>query len=165
MESVQENAFITVIGIKIRSLIMYRAISSRVKDFKIRQVFETRAKEVTEHLKSFFDMLQVHEKELASILVRSSTQADPDYCSLIKSIDESISEKEALRIALMEERKCIRQFSSVADSILELSVREAFFRILIETENQIRLIADELLLLLKVEERKDTKEDSHVVLL
>jgi rubrerythrin len=164
MESVQENAFITVIGIKIRSLIMYRAISSRVKDFKIRQVLETCAKEVTEHLKSFFDMLQVHEKELASIVIRSSTQADPDYCSLIKSIDESISEKEALRIALMEERKCIRRYSSVADSISEPHFREAFVRILIETENQVRLITDEFLHILKVEERKDSKETRYVVL-
>jgi rubrerythrin len=154
MESIQEDAFVTIIGIKIRSLIFYRAITSRVKDFKIKHFFETLAKEVTEHLKSFFDMLQFHENELATILVRSSTQAGTDYCSLIKSIDESITEKEALRIALMEERKYIRRYSSVVDSISEPHFREAFFKILIETEIQVRLITEEFLLLMKMEEKR-----------
>jgi hypothetical protein len=35
MESLQEEAFVTVVGIKIQSLIVYRAISSKMKDLKI----------------------------------------------------------------------------------------------------------------------------------
>jgi rubrerythrin len=143
MESLQEEAFVTVIGFKIRSLIVYRAISSKIKDLKIKRLFELMANEVVEQLQSFCTMIQNDKEVLVNILGRSNTFADRNFRSLLALIDENITGEDALRIALNEEKESVERFSLLVDTIGETPVHKVFVRILHETNKQIDMISAE----------------------
>jgi hypothetical protein len=143
MESLQEEAFVTVIGIKIRRLIVYRAISSKIRDLKIKRLFELLAKDVAEHLQSICTMIQDDEDVLAKILGRNNTYADCNVRSLLDLIDENITGEDALRIALNEEKEYVERFTLLVDRIGETPAHKVFVRILHETNKQIDMISAE----------------------
>lgn len=143
MEFQLKKAFVTAIGLKIRSLIFYRAISAKVKNSNVRQVFEQLAKEVAEQLTSICNNIQGNEEELANILTLNNSCADSSISSLLDLIDKNISGINALRIALAEEKLSVGRFTLLVETISEPVIHQLFARILNETRQQLEMISAE----------------------
>jgi len=143
MESAEERAFVTAIGIKIRILIYYRTVSSVVNDVKTRRVFELLAQGEANLLNSLFNSHQDSEDELAHILVKNNTYADPYLCTLLNSVDGITTGEDALRIALKEENGCLETYNIFMATTLEPHIRAIFTLILNETKKHIAIILEE----------------------
>lgn len=155
MEPMHMAAIVTAINIENRSLGFYRAVTAKVSDTKTRRVFEVLANEEAEHLESFCNLYQGDQEDLVGLLNRNNVQADPYYRTLLDSIDDSTTEKDALRIALKEEQSCIEWYSVFVDSIRAPHIRDVFVRILNESNKHGELIGDEYMRVMRMVDRSD----------
>jgi len=157
MGSFQETVFETAIAMETRSLSFYRAVTSRVKDNNTRRIFELLAQEEARHLDSFCTLYQGEESELVKILGKNYIDIfnDPDYCSLLNSVDANTSEKDALQIALKEERACIDCYSVLVETLQEPHIHDVFARILDETHKHCEMISEEYMRLMDMATSQD----------
>lgn len=155
MEPMHVAAIVTAINIENRSLGFYRAVTAKVNDLNTRRIFEVLANEEAEHLESFCNLYQGDQGELVSLINRNNIQADPYYRSLLDSIEDSMTEKDALRIALKEEQACMEYYSVFVDSIRVPHIRDVFVRILNETNKHGEVIGDEYMRIMKMVDRSD----------
>jgi rubrerythrin len=151
----QSAAIVTAINIENRSLGFYRAISSRVKNSCTKRVFEVLAAEEAEHLEAFCRLYEGNETELVALLNKNNVYADSYYCSLLDSIDEHATEKDALSLALKEEQACIEWYSVFVDTIRAPHVRDVFVRILHESNKHGEIIAEEYMRIMRMVDRSD----------
>ncbi|OGU16280.1 MAG: hypothetical protein A2076_13590 [Geobacteraceae bacterium GWC2_53_11] len=155
MEPMHVAAIVTAINIENRSLGFYRAVTAKVNDTNTRRVFEVLANEEAEHLESFCNLYQGDQEELVKLLNKNNMQSDPYYCALLDSINESTTEKDALRIALKEEQACIEWYSVFVDSIRAPHIRDVFVRILNESNKHGEVIGDEYMRIMRMVDRSD----------
>lgn len=155
MKSFIEAAIVTAIVIEIKSQNFYRLMSLNVSDVRTKGVFELLAQEESGHLESFYDLYQFNDDELADLLNKDNIHTDPFYCSVLNMVDSNISETDALRIALDEERACIEKYNIFVETIREPDVRDIFVRILKETHNHCEMIEEEYMRLMHMVDRTD----------
>lgn len=143
MERMQKAAIEVALVLEIRCLTLYRALSSKVADITTRRMFELLAQTSAEHLESFCSLYTGNDRELIALLGSNSIYSDPYYCGLLSSDCYFTTSHEALQIALKEEQSCIEWYTVFADTIQEPHIRNAFERILNETNEQCEIISAE----------------------
>lgn len=126
------------------SMDFYRRAASVTQNERARKVFELLANEEVGHLKSFFDHYKGGEfGDLKSYIDSPPDKKNATYMQLEKAINADTHEKEALEIALKEEKACIEQYTIFAKDIIDPLVRAVFERVIKETQNHYDLIEDE----------------------
>jgi rubrerythrin len=68
MERMQKAAIEVAIALEVRSLTLYRTLSSKVTDITIRRIFKLLAHTAAEHLESFCNLYQGSDHELIALL-------------------------------------------------------------------------------------------------
>jgi rubrerythrin len=143
MVSTLEEAIVSSIKIENRRVKSYLAAMSKVHDNTIRLVFYQLAIEELDHFVLLCNMSQRNENELNDILKESDLYDHSYYGTKLNSINDHISETEALQIALNEEQACIDWYSEFVDSIRNSQIRDVFNRILKETHQHREMISEE----------------------
>ena len=143
------------------SMDFYRKAASATKDDRAKKVFDMLANEEVGHLKAFFE----HYKGGEFGDVKSYMETPPDtnnltYKALVKAITDNTHEKEALEIAMKEEKACIDQYTGLAKDIVDPLVRGVFERVVKETENHYALIEDEYMRVMGMVDKSD--QDTYV---
>jgi rubrerythrin len=143
------------------SMDFYRKAASSTADERGQKVFELLANEEVGHLKSFFDHYKGGEfGDLKSYMEAPPDTNNPTYRALLKAIDGNTHEKEALEIAMKEEKSCIDQYTALAADIIDPLVKNIFTRVVKETENHYALIEDEYMRVMGMVDKTD--QDTYV---
>lgn len=138
------------------SMDFYRRAGAVTKNERAKKVFDILANEEVSHLKSFFDHYKGGEfGDLQSFMQTPPNRKNPAYLALEKSIDEETHEKEALEIALKEEKQCIEQYTIIAKGIVDPLVRTVFERVVKETQKHYDLIEDEYMHVMRMVDKSD----------
>lgn len=138
------------------SMDFYRRAGSVTKNERAKKVFDLLANEEIGHLKSFYDHYTGGEfGDLKAFMDTPPNKKNPTILALEKAIDAETHEKQALEIALKEEKSCIEQYTVLAKDIIDPLVRAIFERVVKETENHYALIEDEYMHVMKMVDKSD----------
>lgn len=138
------------------SMDFYRRAASVTQNERAKKVFELLANEEVGHLKSFFDHYKGGEfGDLKSFIESPPDMKNATYMALEKAITANTHEKEALEIALKEEKACIDQYSVFAKDIVDPLVKGVFERVIKETQNHYDLIEDEYMHVMTMVHKSD----------
>ena len=138
------------------SMDFYRRAASVTQNERAKKVFELLANEEVGHLKSFFDHYKGGEfGDLKSFIESPPDLKNATYMALEKAITANTHEKEALEIALKEEKACIDQYSVFAKDIVDPLVKGVFERVIKETQNHYDLIEDEYMHVMTMVHKSD----------
>lgn len=138
------------------SMDFYRRAASMTKNERAKKVFEMLANEEVGHLKSFFDHFKGGEfGDMKAYMDSPPNKRNLAYMALEKAISDETHEKEALEIALKEEKACINQYSALAKDIVDPLVRSVFERVIKETQNHYDLIEDEYMHVMTMVDKSD----------
>ena len=138
------------------SMDFYRRAASVTQNERAKKVFELLANEEVGHLKSFFDHYKGGEfGDLKSFMDSPPDMKNATYMALEKAITANTHDKEALEIALKEEKACIDQYSGFAKDIVDPLVRAVFERVIKETQNHYDLIEDEYMHVMTMVHKSD----------
>ncbi len=138
------------------SMDFYRRAASVTQNERAKKVFELLANEEVGHLKSFFDHYKGTEfGDLKSFIDSPPDMKNATYMALEKAITANTHEKEALEIALKEEKACIDQYSVFAKDIVDPLVKGVFERVIKETQNHYDLIEDEYMHVMTMVHKSD----------
>lgn len=134
----------TAILIEKQSLDFYRYAAKIVSNAGTRRMFELLAAEEAEHLGDFHNIYKAHEfGDLQGLLNMPPELGTPVYQSLIKAVETDTQEKEAMEIALREERACIELYSDLLITVNDPDARELFGQALRETQTHCNIIQEE----------------------
>lgn len=138
------------------SMDFYRRAASVTQNERAKKVFELLANEEVGHLKSFFDHYKGGDfGDLKSFMDSPPDMKNATYMALEKAITANTHEKEALEIALKEEKACIDQYSGFAKDIVDPLVKGVFERVIKETQNHYDLIEDEYMHVMTMVHKSD----------
>ena len=138
------------------SMDFYRRAGSVTKNERAKKVFDLLANEEIGHLKSFYDHYTGDEfGDLKAFMDTPPNKKNPTILALEKAIDAETHEKQALEIALKEEKSCIEHYTVLAKDIIDPLVRAIFERVVKETENHYALIEDEYMHVMKMVDKSD----------
>jgi erythrin-vacuolar iron transport family protein len=138
------------------SMDFYRRAGSVTKNERAKKVFDLLANEEIGHLKSFYDHYTGSEfGDLKAFMETPPNKQNPTIQALEKAIDADTHEKQALEIALKEEKSCIEHYTVLAKDIIDPLVRAIFERVVKETENHYALIEDEYMHVMKMVDKSD----------
>ena len=138
------------------SMDFYRRAASVTQNERAKKVFELLANEEVGHLKSFFDHYKGGEfGDLKSFIESPPDMKNATYMALEKAITANTHEKEALEIALKEEKACVDQYSGFAKDIVDPLVKAVFERVIKETQNHYDLIEDEYMHVMTMVHKSD----------
>ena len=138
------------------SMDFYRRAGSVTKNERAKKVFDLLANEEIGHLKSFYDHYTGDEfGDLKAFMDTPPNKKNPTILALEKAIDADTHEKQALEIALKEEKSCIEHYTVLAKDIIDPLVRAIFERVVKETENHYALIEDEYMHVMKMVDKSD----------
>ena len=138
------------------SMDFYRHAASVTQNERAKKVFELLANEEVGHLKSFFDHYKGGDfGDLKSFMDSPPDMKNATYMALEKAITANTHEKEALEIALKEEKACIDQYSVFAKDIVDPLVKGVFERVIKETQNHYDLIEDEYMHVMTMVHKSD----------
>ena len=153
--SAQEALKLAIQGEK-DSMDFYRKAASATKNERARKVFELLANEEVGHLKSFFDHYKGGEfGNVESFMKTPPDASNPSFKALAKAIDEDTHEKEALEIAMKEEKACIDHYSVLAKDIIDPLVKGIFDRVVKETQGHYDMIEDEYMHVMGMVDKSD----------
>jgi len=126
------------------------------KNESAKKVFDLLANEEVGHLKSFFEHYKGGEfGDLKTFMESPPNKKNATMMALEKAINADTHEKEALEIALKEEKACIEQYTLIAGDIIDPLVRGVFQKVVKETENHYALIEDEYMHVMKMVDKSD----------
>jgi rubrerythrin len=126
------------------SMDFYRKAASVAKHERAKKVFDTLANEEVGHLKSFFEHYKGKEfGDVESFMKTPPDTNNPTYKALLKVIGEDTAEKQALEIAMQEEKSVVNQYSVMAKDIIDPLVKSIFDRVVKETQGHYDMIEDE----------------------
>lgn len=126
------------------SIDFYRKAASVATNERAKKVFENLANEEVSHLKSFF--VHYKGKEFGDVETYMKTPPDtnnPTYRALMKVICDATMEKQALEIAMKEEKSVVDHYTVLAKDIVDPLVKGIFERVVKETQGHYELIEDE----------------------
>ncbi len=138
------------------SMDYYRKAASITSNERARKVFELLANEEVGHLKSFFQYYKGGEfGDIESYMNTPPDTANPTYKALLKAIGETTMERQALEIAMKEEKSVVDHYSVLAKDIVDPLVRAIFERVVKETQGHYDMIEDEYMRLMGMVDKTD----------
>lgn len=138
------------------SMDFYRKAASVTKNERARKVFDMLANEEVGHLKSFFE--HYRGKEFGDVETFMKSPPDTNnttYKALLKTIGEATQEKQALEIAMKEEKSVVDQYTVMAKDIIDPLVKGIFERVVKETQGHYDMIEDEYMHLMGMVDKTD----------
>lgn len=138
------------------SMDFYRKAASVAKNERAKKVFDLLANEEVGHLKAFFQ----HYKGKEFGDVESFMKTPPDtnnstYKALMKVLGEETMEKQALEIAMKEEKSVVDQYTLLAKDIVDPLVKAIFERVVKETQGHYDMIEDEYMHIMGMVDKTD----------
>lgn len=126
------------------SMDFYRKAASLTKNERAQKVFDMLANEEVGHLKAFFQHYKGGEfGDVESFMKTPPDTNNPTYKALLKTIGETTPEKQALEIAMKEEKSVVDHYTVMAKDIIDPLVKGIFDRVIKETQGHYDLIEDE----------------------
>ena len=143
------------------SMDFYRRAASVTKNERAKKVFDLLANEEVGHLKSFFEHYKGTEvSDLKSFIDSPPSAKSATIIALEKAIKEDTHEKEALEIAMKEEKSGIQQYSLLVKDIIDPLVRGVFERVIKESQGHYDMIEDEYMHIMGMVDKSD--QDTYV---
>ena len=143
------------------SMDFYRRAASVTKNERAKKVFDLLANEEVGHLKSFYEHYKGSEfGDLKSFIDSPPSAKSATIMALEKAIKEDTHEKEALEIAMKEEKSGIQQYSLLAKDIIDPLVRGVFERVIKESQGHYDMIEDEYMHIMGMVDKSD--QDTYV---
>jgi rubrerythrin len=138
------------------SMDFYRKAASVTKNERAKKVFDMLANEEVGHLKSFFEHYKGGEfGDVESFMKTPPDANNPTYKALLKVISEATPEKQALEIAMKEEKSVVDQYTGMAKDIIDPLVKGVFDRVVKETQGHYELIEDEYMHLMGMVDKSE----------
>ena len=126
------------------SMDFYRKAAVNAKNERAKKVFDLLANEEVGHLKAFFQHYKGGEfGDLESYMKTPPDTNNTTYKALLKVVGEGTMEKQALEIAMKEEKAVVDQYSVLAKDIVDPLVKSIFERVVKETQGHYDMIEDE----------------------
>jgi erythrin-vacuolar iron transport family protein len=139
------------------SIDFYRKAADNAKNERAKKVFELLANEEVGHLKSFFQHYKGGDfGDVESYMKTPPDINNPTYKSLLKAVGEATMEKQALEIAMKEEKSVVTQYTVLAQDIIDPLVKGIFDRVVKETQGHYDMIEDEYMRLMGMVDKTDT---------
>lgn len=138
------------------SMDFYRKAASVTKNERAKKVFDLLANEEVGHLKAFFQ--HYRGKEFGDVEAFMKTPPDannPTYKALLKAIGEATQEKQALEIAMKEEKSVVDHYTVMAKDIIDPLVKGVFERVVKETQGHYEMIEDEYMHLMGMVDKSE----------
>jgi len=138
------------------SMDFYRKAASATKNERAVKIFDLLANEEVGHLKTFFQ----HYKGKEFGDVESFMKTPPDtnnttYKALLKVIGDDTMEKQALEIAMKEEKSVVDHYTVIAKDIVDPLVKGIFDRVVKETQGHYEMIEDEYMHVMGMVDKSD----------
>ena len=143
------------------SMDFYRKASTVAKNERAKKVFDLLANEEVGHLKAFFQHYRGKEfGDVESFMKTPPDVNNPTYKALLKTIGEATAEKQALEIAMKEEKTVVNQYTVMAKDIVDPLVKGVFGRVIKETQGHYDMIEDEYMHVMRMVDKTD--QDTYV---
>lgn len=153
--SLEESLKLAIQGEK-DSMDFYRKAASVTTNERAKKVFDLLANEEVGHLKAFFQHYRGKEfGDVESFMKTPPDANNPTYKALLKVIGEATQEKQALEIAMKEEKSVVDQYTVMAKDIVDPLVKAVFDRVVKETQGHYDMIEDEYMHLMKMVDKTD----------
>lgn len=138
------------------SIDFYRKAASNAKNERAKKVFELLANEEVGHLKSFFQHYKGGEfGDVESYMKTPADTSNSTYKALLKAVGEETMEKQALEIAMKEEKSVVNEYTVLAKDIIDPLVKGIFERVIKETQGHYDMIEDEYMHLMGMVDKTD----------
>ena len=138
------------------SMDFYRKASSVAKNERAKKIFDLLANEEVGHLKAFFQHYRGKEfGDVESFMKTPPDMNNPTYKALLKVIGEETAEKQALEIAMKEEKSVVNQYTVMAKDIIDPLVKGVFDRVIKETQGHYDMIEDEYMHIMGMVDKTD----------
>lgn len=138
------------------SIDFYRKAASNTNNERAKKIFELLANEEVGHLKSFFQHYKGGDFGDVESYMKTPPDIDnPTYKALLKAVGEATMEKQALEIAMKEEKAVVDHYSVLAQDIIDPLVKGVFERIVKETQGHYDMIEDEYMHLMGMVDKTD----------
>lgn len=126
------------------SMDFYRKAASVATNERAKKIFDLLANEEVGHLKTFFSHYKGKEfGDVESFMKTPPDTNNPTYKALQKVIGEETMEKQALEIAMKEEKSVVDHYAVLAKDIVDPLVKGIFERVVKETQGHYEMIEDE----------------------
>lgn len=126
------------------SIDFYRKAADSASNERAKKVFDLLANEEVGHLKSFFQHYKGGEfGDMESYMKTPPDTNNPTYRALLKAVGETTMEKQALEIAMKEEKSVVEQYTLLAKDMVDPLVKGIFERVVKETQGHYDMIEDE----------------------
>ena len=143
------------------SMDFYRKAASVAKNERAKKVFDLLANEEVGHLKSFFQHFKGKEfGDIESFMKTPPDTNNSTYKALMKVLDDETMEKQALEIAMKEEKSVVDHYSVLAKDIVDPLVKGVFERVIKETQGHYDMIEDEYMHIMGMVDKTD--QDTYV---
>jgi len=133
------------------SMDFYRKAASVAKNERAKKIFD-----LLGHLKAFFQHFKGKEfGDVESFMKTPPDTNNPTYKALIKVIGEETMEKQALEIAMKEEKSVVGHYTVLAKDIVDPLVKGIFGRVVKETQGHYDMIEDEYMHIMGMVDKTD----------
>lgn len=138
------------------SIDFYRKAAANAKNERAKKVFDLLANEEVGHLKSFFQYYKGGEfGDVESYMKTPPDTSNSTYKALLKAVGEDTMEKQALEIAMKEEKSVVNEYTVLAKDIVDPLVKGIFERVVKETQGHYDMIEDEYMHLMGMVDKTD----------
>lgn len=138
------------------SIDFYRKAADNAKNERAKKVFELLANEEVGHLKSFFQYYKGGEfGDVESYMKTPPDISNSTYKALLKAVGEDTMEKQALEIAMKEEKSVVDEYTVLAKDIIDPLVKGIFERVIKETQGHYDMIEDEYMHIMRMVDKTD----------
>lgn len=138
------------------SMDFYRKAASVAKNERAKKVFDLLANEEVGHLKAFFQHFKGKEfGDVESFMKTPPDANNSTYKALLKVLGDETMEKQALEIAMKEEKSVVDHYSVLANDIVDPLVKAIFERVIKETQGHYDMIEDEYMHIMGMVDKTD----------
>jgi rubrerythrin len=138
------------------SIDFYRKAAANAKNERAKKVFELLANEEVGHLKSFFQHYKGGEfGDVESYMKTPPDTSNSTYKALLNAVNADTMEKQALEIAMKEEKSVVNEYTVLAKDIVDPLVKGIFERVVKETQGHYDMIEDEYMHLMGMVDKSE----------
>lgn len=138
------------------SIDFYRKAAANAKNERAKKVFELLANEEVGHLKSFFQYYKGGEfGDVESYMKTPPDTSNSTYKALLNAVGAETMEKQALEIAMKEEKSVVNEYTVLAKDIVDPLVKGIFERVVKETQGHYDMIEDEYMHLMGMVDKSE----------
>ena len=151
----------TAVLVEKQSFDFYMYAANMVNNNNTGKLFKLLASEEAEHLGAFHRLYQEHKFGNLQDLIDLPTDFNtPIYHALLASVDVNSQVREALEIALREEKACLKTYSDLASAFSDSGVRNIFEQALRETRKHCEIIQAEYMRVLCLPGTSDNVQET-----